>query len=731
MFLFVILYFVALNANFLGLFGAIPSLQVLENPKNEVASEIYTADNVLMGKYYRQNRTPVDYEELSPYLINALVATEDIRFEEHSGVDLRGISRAIFKTIIGGDRSSGGGSTITQQLAKNLFRTRAKESKGVLTEFPLIGIIIIKTKEWLTAVKIEQQYTKKEIITMYFNTVEFGSNAYGIHTAARTFFNKEPSQLNIQESATLVGLLKAPTRYSPISNYENSIQRRNIVLSQMEKYGYIDRGQLKVLGNKPIVLQYGTTESVSGIAPYFRVEARKYLQDWADKNGYDLYADGLRIYTTIDSRMQAMAEDAVEQHMIKFQRLFFQHWAGRNPWVDKYNRELPNFIENEAKKSARYIALKDKYGDDEEQIIKVMNTPVPTRIFTWANENRFIDTTMSPMDSIRYHKQFLHAGFMAMDPRSGHVKAWVGGTNFQFFQYDHVKQGTRQPGSTFKPIVYVTAIDNGYTPCSKFQDIPVKFGGAGGAWTARNSFGSYTGAWLTLRQALGASVNSVAAGITKKVGIPNIIAYARDFGITTPIDPVPTICLGSADASVYEMVGAYATFANKGLYTRPEIITRIEDKDGNVIAEFIPETRRVIEEETAYLMLHMLKAALENGGTSTALHGYGVTNRNDIGAKTGTTQNNSDAWFMGVTQNLVAGLWVGGDNRSIRFRTIALGQGAVLALPVWGIFMNKVYDSDAMKELGYTRQAFEKPERMEVELDCNRMGTGYEVIRVD
>jgi len=709
----IVLYFAAISYNLFGLFGAIPSLRALENPKNEMASEIYTADNVLMGKYYRENRTPVDYEELSPYLVNALLATEDVRFEDHSGIDLRAILRVVFQTVLLGRRESGGGSTLTQQLAKNLFRTRANESKGYLTDWPVVGTIIIKSKEWLTAVKIEQQYTKKEIITMYLNTVEFGSNAFGINTAARTFFNKDPNQLNLQEAATLVGMLKAPSKFSPIFNYANSLQRRNVVLAQMQEYGFVSDAQSKYIQKLPIKLNFGIDEQLGGISPYFRAEAKKFLLKWAEENDRDIYADGLRIFTTLDSRMQQYAEEAVREHMIRFQRIFNEHWAGMNPWVDQYNRELPNFIEERAKLTPRYKQLKARYGKDEKTIQKIMNTPTKMRVFSWNTPQGFKDTTMSPMDSIRYHKRFLQAGFMAMEPKTGHVKAWVGGVNYQFFQYDHVKQGARQPGSTFKPIVYVAALDNGYTPCSKFVDEPVYFG----SWVARNAFGSYTGAMLTLRQALGASVNSVTAGVTKKIGVKNIIEYARDLGITTPLDPVPTLCLGASDVTIYDLVGAYATFANKGKHTTPVFITRIEDRNGNVVAEFVPKVTQVISEEIAYLMLDMLRAGVEPGGTSTALHDYGVTRGNDIGAKTGTTQNNSDAWFMGVTQELVAGVWVGGDNRSIRFRTIALGQGAVLALPVWGIFMQKVYKDES---LGYQRKNFEKPERISVEMDCNK-----------
>ncbi|WP_035726456.1 penicillin-binding protein 1A [Eisenibacter elegans] len=713
-FFFVVSYFWALNANFLNMFGEIPSLENLENPRSELASEIYTADNVLMGKYYRENRTPVEYEELSPYLINCLIATEDARFEEHPGIDLEALMRVAL--YLG---KKGGGSTLTQQLAKNLFRLRQEERyQGWLEKIPMMRSVVMKSKEWLTAIKIEQSYTKKEIITMYLNTVEFGSNAFGIHTASKTFFDKEPSQLTLPEAAVLVGLLQAPTRYSPISNYNNAIRRRNVVISQVAKYKYISESEAAFYQKTPIELRYGVEELAAGIAPYFRIEARKFLLEWAEATGHDLYADGLRIYTTIDSKMQEYAEEAVKEHMKKFQKIFYEHWQGRNPWVDQYNREMPNYIENLARRTPKFRDLQ-RQGLKEREIWRVMNTPVKTQVFTWDNATGIRDTTLSPLDSIRYQQHFLHTGFMAMEPKTGQVKAWVGGIDFKFFQYDHVKQGTRQPGSTFKPIVYVTALDNGYTPCSQFRDEPVTFGSGPYSWTARNSYGSYSGQMLTLRQALGQSVNSVTAGITKRVGVPNIIQYARDLGITSPLEAVPTLCLGASDVSVYELLGAYATFANKGRHVRPQFITRIEDRNGNVIAEFVPEVKQVISEEIAYLMLHLLTSATEPGGTSTSLHSYGVTKDNQIGAKTGTTQNNSDAWFMGVTQDLAAGLWVGGDNRSVRFRTIALGQGAVLALPVWGLFMQKVYEDPRLKEI-YRRRPFEKPENLSIELDCNK-----------
>ncbi|NJL15389.1 MAG: penicillin-binding protein [Microscillaceae bacterium] len=640
-------YIKALENDFLGLFGEIPSFEILENPRNELASEIYTADNILMGKYYRENRTPVTYEELSPYLVNALVATEDIRFEEHSGIDVRAIFRAVFTL---GQR--GGGSTITQQLAKNLYRTRGENSEGYLHKFPLMRMVVIKTKEWVTAVKIEQRYTKQEIIEMYFNTVAFGHNAYGIHTAAKAFFDKHPSQLNVQESATLVGMLKAPSRFSPISNPEDSKTRRNTVLEQMEKYAYLTTAQCNYFKKEPIELRYGVVQHIGGIAPYFRIEAQKFLEEWAANNGHDLYKDGLRIYTTIDSRMQQYAEEAVHEHLLKFQDIFYAHWKmlNRNPWVDVWNREIPGYIENEAKKSARYKFLKQKYNGDTRQIMREMNKPARMRIYYMRNGKvGEKDTTMTPLDSIRYYKYFLQAGFMVMEPKTGHIKAWVGGNNFKHFQYDHVYQSRRQPGSSFKPIVYAAALDNNYTPCYKLQDTRICFPGP---WCPRNANLAYSGAWMTLKQGLSTSTNTIAAGLMKRLGPKLVIEYARELGITSPIDTTATICLGTSDVSIFELLGAYCTFANRGNHTQPQFIYRIEDRHGNLIQEFAPEVRNVLSEEIAYQMVDMMMGTVRSGGTAVAIHGYGsgennVGWHNEIAAKTGTTQNNSDAWFTG------------------------------------------------------------------------------------
>lgn len=709
-----VLYFVAMSYNFLNLFGEIPSLQVLENPRNELASEIYTADNILMGKYYRENRTPIVYEELSPYIVNALIATEDIRFEEHSGIDLLALVRVLINF-----GSEGGGSTLSQQVAKNLYRTRGEESEGALHSIPLVRTFVIKTKEWLTAVKIERQYTKKEIIEMYLNTVPFGSNAYGIHTAAKTFFDKHPSQLSVAEAATLVGLLKAPTRYSPILNPDRSKVRRNTVINQMVKYNFLTEAQATSHKAEPIEIRHGKIQHIAGISPYFRVEAQKYLLAWAEKNGYDLYRDGLRIYTTIDSKMQTYAEEAVEEHLQKFQKLFYDHWKGRNPWVDVWNKEIPGYIEREARRSYRYRTLKKHYGNNKRKIEEVMNTPIPMRVYSMKGE---IDTVMSPMDSIRYYKHFLQAGFMVMEPTTGQVKAWVGGANFKHFQYDHVYQGKRQPGSTFKPILYAAALDNNYTPCYKLQDTRICFPDG---WCPRNATLSYTGAWLTLRQGLATSTNTIAAGLMARLGPGLVIEYARNLGIKSPLDTTATLCLGTSDVSIFELLGAYSTFANKGRHIEPNFITRIEDRHGNLIEEFVPEVRVAVSEDLAYQMLHMMMGTTQSGGTAVAIHGYGsgknnVGWHNEIAAKTGTTQNNSDAWFMGMTQNLAGGVWVGGDTRATRFRTIVLGQGAVLALPIWGKFFAKLYaDPDLRKR--YPKGAFDRPEELSIELNCAKM----------
>lgn len=708
------IYSISINLN--GWYGELPGLKSLENPKSDLSSILYFADNKEMGKYYRFNRSQITFDELSPNVVNALIATEDIRFTEHSGIDLRGLGRVFFKSILMFDKSAGGGSTISQQLAKILFRTRSDLSNGSLNDVPILGLVIAKMKEWIVAVELERSYTKKEIIAMYLNTFEFGSNAFGIKTASKTFFNTTPDQLTIPEAAVLVGLCKNPNLYSPVYQPENAFQRRNTVLNQMRKYGYIDDVAYDSISSNPIELDYDVENHNDGLATYFRGVILWDLLAWSKANGYDLYEDGLRIYTTIDSRMQKYAEEAVEEHMKFQQELFDEHWEGKAPWRDESGREIKDFVKNEAKKTQAYKYWKDEFGDDEKKIFKKLNEPRPMKVFSWDGE---IDTVLSTMDSIRYFKQFLHAGFMAMNPNNGHIKAWVGGINYKYFKYDHVKQGRRQPGSTFKPLVYAAAIDNGYSPCYQIEDVPVTFEVPGDppTWTPSNSNGKFSGDTMTLRQAMARSLNSGTAYVMKKIGPQTVVNYAQRLGIESPLAAVPSLCLGTSDVSIYELIGAYSTFVNEGFYTKPFYIERIEDKNGKVLKQFVPKTGEALSSETAYAMLHMLKGSTEiEGGTALGLDRE-LREENEIGAKTGTTQNYSDGWFVGVTKDLAAGAWVGGDDRSIHFRNIGLGQGARMAMPIWEKFMKKVY---ADEELAVSKGEFKKPSNLSIELDCEQ-----------
>jgi penicillin-binding protein 1A len=706
-----ILYFTALAYNLFGLFGAIPDFEMIENPRSDQASEVYSEDNVLMGKYYRQNRSPVKYEEISPYLINALIATEDVRFEEHSGIDFWRLGGIVVSM-----GSTGGASTITQQVAKNLFETRGAESKGYLHKIPGVSMLVTKTKEWFTAILIEKSYTKKEILEMYFNTVEFGSNAFGINTAAKNFFDKHPSQLNVQEAAMLVGVLKAPTKYSPFFNYKNAMNRRNTVLEQMEKYHFLTSSQCEKLKKTKIETKRGNDNQLSGVAPYFRVELQKFLEKWAKENKRDLYKDGLRIYTTINTKMQKYAEEAVIEQLNEKQPIFYQEWKWlrRNPWVDDNDLEIPNFIEKEAKKTERYRKLVAKYGENSPKIKESFETPVPMRIYMMGGIEK--DTIMTPYDSIRHYKHFLQAGFVVVEPQTGYVRAWVGGHNFKHFQFDHVNQGKRQPGSTFKPVVYCMALDNGYTPCSQFIDAPVTIGN----WTPGNSGAGYTGRGQTLRQGLSTSNNFAVVTLMKHLGPKLTIEYARNLGIKSPLDTNAALCLGTSDVNLLELTGVYTTFVNLGKRAEPSFVTRIEDRYGNTVAEFPPKFTRPISADVAYQMIHMLKGSLEAGGTSASLHSFGITKDNEIMAKTGTTQKNADAVFVGSTPNLTASVWVGGDTRATRFFNMAYGQGAVLALPVWGKFFTKLYNDPVLTQK-YPKGAFDKPEDLSVELDCGKM----------
>ncbi|GAB3828298.1 transglycosylase domain-containing protein [Pontibacter rugosus] len=690
------------------MFGSSPSLDRLENPRSDQASELYTADEQLIGKYFRENRSPVGYKEMSPRLIQALVATEDARFYEHAGIDPQAIASAVYGSFKGDAR---GASTITQQLAKNLYKTRTDNSKGALGYIPGLNIVISKTKEWLTAIKLEQRYTKEEILAMYLNTVDFGSNSFGIKVASNTFFNTSPDSLKVEQAAVLIGLLKAPTYYSPRFNPNNATRRRNTVLGQMVKYGYLPKADADSLSQLPLVLDYSVENHYDGPATYFRGAVADYLQEWCKENGYDLYRDGLKIYTTIDSRIQAHAEAAMEEHMRKLQKRFDNHWKGRNPWVDEKDKEIPGFIEQTIQRTAYYKRLKDKYGDDKAAINRELNRPREMKVFTWDNDSLEKTVTMSPLDSLAYYKHFLHGGMMTMDPFTGHIKAWVGGINFKYFKYDHVKQARRQPGSTFKPFVYVSAIDNGYSPCDKIVDKRITINyvekGEKKSWSPTNADWEYTGAPMTLRRAMGKSVNSVTAQLTEKVGWETVVKYAKRLGINGPLEAVPSIGLGPSDVSIFDMVGAYGTFPNHGFHTDPMFITRIEDRNGNLIHQFTPKQKKVLSEETAFLMMHMLKGGMEEpGGTSQALWEYDLWKGNEIGGKTGTTSNHSDGWFMGVTKDLVTGVWVGGEDRSVHFRTSQLGEGSKTALPVFGLFMERMYKDTS---LGYTMGRFPGP----------------------
>jgi penicillin-binding protein 1A len=711
----VILWTNAVAFDFLGLFGGMPGTENLANPKSELASEVYSADNALLGKYFKENRSPARFTDLSPNLLKALIATEDVRFEKHSGIDLKG-TLAIFWYIINFDRR--GSSTLTQQLAKNLFATRSELYEGSLSHVPGFRTLIIKTKEWITAVKLERTYTKQEILTMYLNTVHFGSNAYGIKTAARTFFNTTPDKLNLEQSAMLVGVLKAPTLYSPVYNPKRAILRRNTVIEQMEKYGYLTETEAESLKLKTVDIgQYKVENHNEGYGTYFRAELKKDLLKFCKEKGYDLYADGLKIYTTIDSRMQKYAEKALDSHMRYQQGVFFKYWKGKNPWVDENGAEIKDFILNTARKTSLFQAYKEQFNGNEDSAILAFKRPMHTTLFSWKGSK---DTLISPWDSIAYTKHFLHSGLMSMDPYTGNIKAWVGGINFKFFKYDHVRQGKRQPGSAFKPIVYATAMDNGFTPCTEMVDAPTTFYNeeTNTYWTPKNSDGKYSGERMTLRKAMAQSINSVAAQVMKKLGAERVVEFARKLGIESPLDPVPALCLGASDVSVFELVSAYSTFVSGGTWTKPYYITKITDKNGNVLASFNPEKKEVISEETAYMMVHMLMGSTrERNGTALGLHRLGSTLvGNEVGGKTGTTSNYSDGWFVGITKQLVTGIWVGGEDRSIHFRSFNLGQGSKMALPIWSYYMDKVY---ADPGLGITKGPFKRPQSLSVDLTCS------------
>lgn len=703
-----------------GKFGELPSSELIENPENPLATVVITRDGVELGKYFTENRTNVSYKDLSPYLIQALIATEDERFKSHAGIDFRSLFRVAFRSVLMGDQSGGGGSTLSQQLAKNLYELRQEHRDN--------NMLIKKLQEWVLAVRLERKYTKQEILTMYLNTVDFLNNSFGIHAAAKTYFNKTPAQLNAVESAALVGMLKATYRFNPKSNPENNKERRVVVFKQMKRNGFIDDSGYDSLINKELALNFQETDHNVGQAPYFREHLRQFLHRWQRKKGYNIYRDGLKIYTTLDSRVQAHAEKAVREHMVYLQEKFFEHWEGRKvPWVEGVS------LLHQVQFSQRYNWLIKKCRNQydrrptEEDIKKEFTQEIPMSIFTYKGE---IDTVMTPLDSVRYYKHFLQPGMMAMEPGSGHILAWVGGLNHKHFKYDHVnKRSKRQVGSTFKPFVYLSGIEAGYYPCQTAPNIPVVFDNLVtgvdkdgkpimGTWDARNSDGKYGGE-MRLRQGLATSTNTITAWVMKQLDDPAIVLKkAALMGIETEnIEPVPSLCLGTAEISVYEMVGAFNTFNNNGLWVEPIFITKIEDAHGNVIERFIPESREAVDKVINYAMVKMLETVVRRG-TGMRLISSGYYNiQTPLAGKTGTTQNAADGWFIGFEPGITAGVWVGGEENSVAFRNMQYGQGARMAMPVFGNFINAI-NADSSLNYGEVKEWAKPDADLPFELDC-------------
>lgn len=696
------------------MFADLPKTEDLLDPKSNLASVIYSADGKELGKYFKENRVEVKYKDLDPDLVHALVATEDERFYDHSGVDFRGLMRVLFKTVIGGDEGSGGGSTISQQLAKMLFPRDTLRGP--------VEKINRKMKEWIIATRIERLYTKEEIITMYLNKFDFGHLAVGIKSAARIYFNTTPDSLKVEEAAMLIGMCQNPSKWNPIRFPDKSKDRRNTVLAQMRKNKYITDAEFAADTAKPLALNFHPEDHNEGLATYFRETLRTdFLKTWCNENlkpdgtKYNIYKDGLKIYTTIDSRMQRYAEEAMTQHMKDLQGTFDKRLKGKKNSPFSYRAtkdEINSIMESAMWRSDRAHQMIGA-GNDSTEIRNFFKTKkIPMTIFSWKGER---DTTMTPWDSIRYYKSYLQAGFMAMEPQTGYIRAWVGGVNYRYFKYDHVKVGKRQVGSTFKPFVYALAIQEGWSPCTKVPNvrtcIPTP---AGTDWCPDNSDHKLEGQMLTLKKALANSVNFVTAYIMKTFGPEAVVKFAQRVGITSKLDPVPSLCLGTADISLYEMVGANSTFANKGTWIEPTYVTRIEDKNGKVLYEKIPDSHEALDEQKAYVMLNLMQGVVESG-TGHRLRGtYKLMN--PIAGKTGTTQNNSDGWFMGLTPDLVAGAWVGAEDRDVHFDNTSEGQGASMALPIWAYFFKKVY---ADKSLKVSKGDFDKPsKKLQIDLNC-------------
>lgn len=745
--LFIFLIFILISERKL---GYLPLFEDLENPRNNLASELYSEDNKLIAKFFIENRTFVEFKDLSPYLIDALIATEDIRFYRHSGVDVRGLGRVFFRTILA-QQNTGGGSTITQQLAKNLF---SRERKGNNFISRTINLVIVKFKEWHTAVRLERFYTKNEILVMYLNTVTFGHETFGIKSASRIFFDTSPDSLKLEQAALMIGLLKAQTYYSPVLNPENSLKRRNVVLSQMDKYDFISPEVFDSIRNIPIELNYGLESHDLGLATHFRsflsgyMTRRKPLKEnyfsyesyaedsvkwekdplfgWCNKNfkpdgsPYDLYRDGLKIYSTLNYNMQKYAEEAVNEHLGKtLQKEFFTEKKGRKtaPFSEDLTRnEIENIMIQSVRRTDRYRVLRMK-GVERDSIMKVFNTSRNMKVFTWDGER---DTVLTPLDSVRYYKFFLRAGFMAMESSTGHVRAYVGGHNHKYFKYDQVSQGKRQVGSTVKPFLYTLAMQEGDRPCDMVPNVEITFPvkdekGRDTIWAPKNS-GNFDmeGKWVSLKWGLAHSVNYISAYLIKKYNPQSVIDLMKKMGITSKIDPVPSVIYGTSDISLLEMVSSFNTFTNKGVYVEPEFISRIEDKNGTELSVFHPQQIEAISENTAYLMVRLLQGVV-NRGTGQRLRWF-FNFTGDMGGKTGTTQNQSDGWYIGITPKLTAGAWVGAEDRSVHFDRLSQGAGGYTALPIWGYFFQKVY---ADSSLNITQEeVFTPPTGFNVRLNC-------------
>lgn len=688
----ILLYLIAVDINLLWLFGKSPSMSTIVNTRPAQASEIYSADSVMIGKFFSENRTPVKYEDVNPIFWEALIDTEDERFYKHFGVDFQAFGAALKDYVVHHDAR--GASTITQQLAKNLFRVRTEYSTGLLGNIPGIKMLIMKTKEWITATKLEMNFSKEEILTMYANTVDFGSNAFGIKTACKTYFGTTPKDLTPDQAAILVGMLKATTYYNPRINPENSLSRRNVVLGNMLNRGHLTKEEYNSLKALPITLDYSVENAYDGQATYFREAVKDYLSDWCNENGYDLYTDGLKIYTTIDTRMQKYAEEAAWEQMEQLQKKFNNHWGNVNPWQDERHQEIPNFIENIAKRQPVYKYLEKHFNGNKDSIDYYLNLPHPVKLFSY---NGTYETEMSTLDSIRYMEHFMHCGFVAIEPQTGHVKAWVGDLDFNTWKYDKVT-AMRQPGSTFKLFVYTEAMNQGLTPCDRRMDsfFSMKVWDNEKKkeviWAPTNANGYFTDYNMTLKSAFAQSINSVAVRVGQEVGIDRIIETAHKMGIKSPLHNTPSLALGASDVNLEELVNAYATVANNGRSHATILVTRILDRDGNEIYKSHEEDDEAIPYRSAFYMQQMLMAGMrEPGGTSMNMWRY-VRNYTDtdFGGKTGTSNNHSDAWFVGVTPRLVCGAWVGGEYRAIHFRTGELGQGSRTALPICGQFFESV-----------------------------------------